>query len=264
MAAPRLARRHAFDAVVAALAVIGQLEIWIRSSDAPTPLAAVAALLATLPLLLRRRFPLAAPVLVFTVLAAVSLLDPEALRGGAIVGSAAGLAAVGVLAWQVPSPAPPEDRLIPGRPVNLGVFDIELILLFPLGAGLALGAYALQRRARHTRALEADAARLEGEREESARAAVAAERRRIARDLHDVVAHSVSVMTVQAGAARLLLAEAPERGRRSLRAPAWPRCRASSRRRGRRACRSSSSSTARRARSRPESSSPPIGSCRRR
>ncbi len=64
--------------------------------------------------------------------------------------------------------------------------------------------------------LEARTARLESEREQRARAAVAAERARIARDLHDVIAHSVSVMTVQAGAARLLLVGDPARARGPL------------------------------------------------
>jgi signal transduction histidine kinase len=52
--------------------------------------------------------------------------------------------------------------------------------------------------------LEDRAARLEIEREEKARAAVAEERARISRELHDVVAHSVSVMVVQAQAAQRL------------------------------------------------------------
>jgi signal transduction histidine kinase len=47
---------------------------------------------------------------------------------------------------------------------------------------------------------------------------VEAERARIAVDLHDVIAHSVSVMTSQAGAVQLLLAESPERARQPLEA----------------------------------------------
>jgi signal transduction histidine kinase len=62
-------------------------------------------------------------------------------------------------------------------------------------------------------ALEDRAAGLEREREQRARAAVVVERARIARDLHDVIAHSVTVMTIQAGAARLLLPAEPERAR---------------------------------------------------
>jgi signal transduction histidine kinase len=58
--------------------------------------------------------------------------------------------------------------------------------------------------------------RLENEREEQARLAVAEERARIARELHDVVGHSVSVMTVQASAVRRLLQPEQEREREAL------------------------------------------------
>jgi signal transduction histidine kinase len=58
--------------------------------------------------------------------------------------------------------------------------------------------------------LEERAGRMEREREEEARRAVARERSRIARELHDVVAHSVGLMTVQAGAANLVFAKDPD------------------------------------------------------
>ena len=51
---------------------------------------------------------------------------------------------------------------------------------------------------------------------EEAAAAVAAERERISTELHDIIAHSVSAMVVQAGSARLLLRSDPERARESL------------------------------------------------
>ena len=57
---------------------------------------------------------------------------------------------------------------------------------------------------------------LERERETEARAAVAEERARIAREMHDVVAHSLSVMVVQAEAAEAMLDVDPERARRPL------------------------------------------------
>jgi signal transduction histidine kinase len=65
-------------------------------------------------------------------------------------------------------------------------------------------------------ALEERAARLERERDAQAQIAAAAERARIARELHDVVAHNVSVMVVQADGATYALDMAPERTREAL------------------------------------------------
>jgi signal transduction histidine kinase len=73
----------------------------------------------------------------------------------------------------------------------------------------------LRRRRRALAGLRARAGQLEREREEKARMAVTEERARIARELHDVVAHSVSVMVVQAQAGPRLLAE-PEQARGSF------------------------------------------------
>ena len=77
-------------------------------------------------------------------------------------------------------------------------------------------AWLVASRVRVTRSAREQVARLEAERDLAAREAVAAERGRIARELHDVVAHSVSVMTVQAGGVRRLLNDDQERERDAL------------------------------------------------
>jgi signal transduction histidine kinase len=77
---------------------------------------------------------------------------------------------------------------------------------------------ALRGRGQRAAELEQRAAQLEADQQAQARAAVAAERARIARELHDVIAHSVSVMVIQAGAAEQLLEQAPERARQPLEA----------------------------------------------
>jgi signal transduction histidine kinase len=65
-------------------------------------------------------------------------------------------------------------------------------------------------------ALEERAARLERERDAHAQVAAAAERARIAREIHDVVAHNVSVMVVQADGAAFALDGSPQRAREAL------------------------------------------------
>lgn len=64
--------------------------------------------------------------------------------------------------------------------------------------------------------LEDRAARLERERDAQAKVAVAAERARIARELHDVVAHNVSVMIVQADGAAYVLDNSPQQAKEAL------------------------------------------------
>jgi signal transduction histidine kinase len=66
------------------------------------------------------------------------------------------------------------------------------------------------------RELEERAARLERERDAQAQIAAAAERARIARELHDVVAHNVSVMVVQADGASYAMSSSPDRAREAL------------------------------------------------
>jgi signal transduction histidine kinase len=74
----------------------------------------------------------------------------------------------------------------------------------------------LQTRRAYVRALEERAVLSEAAMREEARQAVTAERTRIARELHDVVAHSVSVMVVQAGAARRVLDKEPARASEAM------------------------------------------------
>ncbi|MBE1564955.1 sensor histidine kinase [Nonomuraea africana] len=77
-----------------------------------------------------------------------------------------------------------------------------------VSAAWSLGAL-LRREQSRSRQLAALAAELAAEREARARAAVAEERARISRELHDAVAHTVSVMTMQAGVVRRRLADRP-------------------------------------------------------
>ncbi|MFE4632181.1 sensor histidine kinase [Streptomyces sp. NPDC056773] len=78
-----------------------------------------------------------------------------------------------------------------------------------LSAGFGLAVALLRARAAHRAAIEERGWLLERERETAARTAVDAERARIAAELHDIVSHNVSLMIVQAGAAREVLATMP-------------------------------------------------------
>ncbi|GHB49614.1 two-component sensor histidine kinase [Streptomyces viridiviolaceus] len=96
-----------------------------------------------------------------------------------------------------------------------GNIAITVFQTVPFALAWVLGDSIRTRRAYFAQ-LEERAARLEKEREAQAKVAVAAERARIARELHDVVAHNVSVMVVQADGAAYVLDAAPDQAKKAL------------------------------------------------
>ncbi|MCU1498549.1 MAG: histidine kinase [Acidimicrobiales bacterium] len=195
-----------------------------------TPVVVVGMLGVTLPLAWRRRFPLA--VTVFFVVAFLVdriLLDlPEAsitvLAGSVALYSAAAhgnqryRTVVLALCFSAILAEVARELFFLGPPGRgplaqsflLAYNAVALALPWLLGAAIR----SLRERERD---LADRAAELQREREENARQAVFAERVRIARELHDVVAHHVSVMGVQAGAAGRVMARHPEKASAALR-----------------------------------------------
>jgi signal transduction histidine kinase len=102
---------------------------------------------------------------------------------------------------------------LPGLPLTRGftlAYNV-LVLLLPVVLGSAVRSSRVRQRE-----LVAQAGELQREREDNARRAVLEERVRIARELHDVVAHHVSVMGLQAGAARRVMRTLPEKAEEVL------------------------------------------------
>jgi signal transduction histidine kinase len=114
-------------------------------------------------------------------------------------------AAAAVVRWH---PADMSDRLY-AIGVDAAVFGAPVLLAWLLGDS------ARWRRV-YYQALEERARRLEQERDAQAKVAAAAERARIARELHDVVAHNVSVIVVQADGAAYALGSSPQRAADAL------------------------------------------------
>ncbi|MFJ9027739.1 sensor histidine kinase [Streptomyces sp. NPDC102274] len=104
------------------------------------------------------------------------------------------------------------DESVGGPMSQVGV---AIVISVPFALAWVLGDSVRTRRAYFDQ-LEERATRLEKEREAQAKVAVAAERARIARELHDVVAHNVSVMVVQADGAAYVLDAAPDQAKQAL------------------------------------------------
>jgi len=212
-------------ALAVALAAVGLLDLWVNVDNSthygPDVLTAGVVVIATLALAWRRRYPFPSLCVVAAAIAAPELVGTLtftlwghflpllvatysaarwcghrlAWAGAAIVG-----VAIAVVLTRVPATG--------------GVGNIPFAAV-PVAAVMVTGRVL---RRRHSRAVElaAHARSLEVDRAADVAAALAEERSRIARELHDVVAHCVSVMVVQAGAAEALLASSPDQARKPL------------------------------------------------
>jgi signal transduction histidine kinase len=221
-----LVRVYGLDALIAVLAIQAVAVVVVRrdAPDAPeAPLWFVLPAIAVmvLPLFARRRFPFGAPAIFWLVATASSFVDGRLIPfpGGMYVlgmttafllgnlrtalkarlGLAIVVGGAAIIIWNLPEHSPAEQVFIPL------VFGISW-----------LAGFALRGQAEQADAAEARAAQAERERGAAARLAVAEERARIARELHDVVAHSVSVMVLQVGAVRHKLPAALEEDKEAL------------------------------------------------
>lgn len=178
--------------------------------------------LVTLPLAARRVAPLQVAATVFAAIAARALIAaPLELLPSFLAGLVAAYS-VGIHARRWPS--------LLG--IALAVAAIEVAAARGTGGEatpdpvaapvflLAVWAVGRVAGSRHDRAhaLARDAAERDRHREEDARAAVAAERRRIALELHDAVSHSLALIVMQSAGAQGIMRSQPERAEQSLRA----------------------------------------------
>ncbi len=215
----------AVDAVIAlALTLLSIIAVAGGAPDVGTtePLSLAFLLLQTLPLVARRRWPLA--VLIVTTSATIAhvwLSGPGGVSEGLgplialytvaeqldrrtslIAAGAVALGFGGVIIVKG------------GLPVALqGLLTTEAVVV----AAWALGDWGRTRRL-YAAAVEERAARLDQDRDELARRAVQDERERIARELHDIVTHHVSVIVIQAGAALTAVDRRPDQAKTALQA----------------------------------------------
>jgi signal transduction histidine kinase len=212
---PRGWRSLAFDTALALLATGLELASVTGARGTASVPAIILAAVAGGALILRRSAPLAVLATILAAAAAIVAVgdEPTGVAGGiALYTTAAMCDRSASLAALVPTAAiaavlSAATADAEGRQASASFGAIVAVLLV---VGIwALGAY-VQTRSRYMRALEERAAHAEREREQLARIAVHEERASIARELHDIVAHSVSVMLVGVRGARDVLRTSPD------------------------------------------------------
>jgi signal transduction histidine kinase len=235
------AQEYWFELLIAVLALAGMLELIIGRDSPGAPATSLwfsvpAVAVLVLPLFARRRFPFAAPAAYWLIAAALTYVD------GVLIPFIGSLGVVGLATAFLFGNLRDERQAGVGLAIVLGSILIIVanipgaqstsdLIFIPLRFVVAwIAGYALRERSeqaeaaeiratlaeRDREAAEMRAVLAEREREAAARIAVAEERARIARELHDIVAHAVSVMVLQVGAVRHDLPDALEEDREAL------------------------------------------------
>jgi signal transduction histidine kinase len=221
-----LARHYWFDVLVAVLAIVAMLEVVLGRGSPGAPRTTLwfsvpAIAILVLPVFARRRFPFAGPAVYWLLGGGISFIDPllipyadalfpigmaDAFLLGnlrsvrqAALGLAAVIAGASAIVYNVPGHTASQFVFVP----------LEFAISWVAG-------FAVRERAVQAEAAEQRASQAERERDAVARIAVAEERTRIARELHDIVAHAVSVMVLQVGAVRHKLPAALSEDREAL------------------------------------------------
>src|ERR671937_1906810 len=236
-----VAHDYWFELLIAVMAIAGMLELVVGRDSPGAPattlwfsVPAVAVLV--LPVCARRRFPFAAPAAYWLIATALTFVD------GLLIPFIGSLGVVGLASAFLLGNLRDDRQAGIGLAVVLGCIVVVVanipgaqsasdLVFIPLRfvvawvAGYALRARAEQAEAAETRATLAERERetaemratlAEREREAATRIAVAEERARIARELHDIVAHAMSVMVLQVGAVRHKLPQTLDENRNAL------------------------------------------------
>jgi signal transduction histidine kinase len=223
-----VAREYWWELLIGAMLIAGVVQLIVENGSPGAPTSTLwfqipALCLLAAPLFARRRFPFVAPASYWILAAALTFADgrvvvfPDSFqviglasalllgnlrdRRKAFVGLALVVGSMIIVLYNIP-----------------GSWTISAYVFVTLrfAAGWVAG-FALRAREEQAEAAEVRAVQAEGERETAARIAVAEERARIARELHDVVAHAVSVMVLQVGAVRHKLPDSLAADRDALR-----------------------------------------------
>jgi signal transduction histidine kinase len=225
--ATQIAREYWFELLIGALLTSALLELVLQYDSPGAPPTRIGWAIPMVALLIgslffRRRYPFGAPAAYWLLATAISFID------GALIPFMTSLFPVGMASAFLLGYQRDNTRAWAGLAIVLGgiatvVYNIpgvataELFVI-PIDFGISWAAgYALRERAQKAEAAETRAERAERERDAAARIAVAEERARIARELHDIVAHAVSVMVLQVGAVRHKLPDELADDREALR-----------------------------------------------